>query len=103
MIALMSDLTTGVPTIAPLGAHELVDGESYDSWICAACETVIALARRSPQSGPRDLPDGVVNVICRNCQAHRPYRMYDRRVRRYPWAAVIRARAPHFDPVPRGY
>ena len=97
----MSDLTTGVPTIAPLGAHELVDGESYDSWICAACETVIALARRSPQSDPRDLPDAVVNVICRNCQARRPYRMHDRRVRRYPWAAGIRA--PHFDPVPREY
>ena len=96
----MSDLNTSVPTIAAVGAHELVDGESYDSWICASCESVIALARRSPHSDPRDLPDAVVIVICRNCRAHRPYRMHDRRVRRYPWAAV--SRAPHLDPVPRG-
>lgn len=96
----MSDLPTSVPTIAPVEADELVDGESCDSWICASCESVIALARRSPQSDPRDLSDAVVIVICRNCRAHRPYRMHDRRVRRYPWAAG--GRAPHFDPVPRG-
>ena len=86
----MSGLTTTTPTIAPVRAHELVDGETYDSWICASCESVIALARRSPDSDPRDLPDAVVIVICRSCQANRPYRMHDRRVRRYPWAASSR-------------
>jgi hypothetical protein len=48
----MSDLTTSVPTIAPVGAYEKVDGESYDSLICASCESVIARARRSPESDP---------------------------------------------------
>ena len=86
----MSDLTTTVPTIAPVGAYDLVDGETYDSWICASCENVIALARRSPESDPRDLPDALVIVICRRCQARLPYRMHDRRVRQYPWAAGSR-------------
>ena len=86
----MSDLTTTISTIAPVRAYELVEGETYDSWICASCENVIALGRRSPESDPRDLPDAVVIVICQRCQARLPYRMHDRRVRQYPWAAGSR-------------
>lgn len=78
--------TTTAPTIEAVKANELTAGETYDSWICASCQSVIALAPRAPESDPRDLPDAVVRVICPRCRAVRPYTMHERRVRRYPWS-----------------
>jgi hypothetical protein len=78
-------LNAAAPTFEPLGEDELAVGESYDSWLCASCNGVIAIARRAPDGDPFDLPDAVINIICLHCEAARPYHMHERRVRRYPW------------------
>jgi hypothetical protein len=75
------------PTFEALRADELAVGEIYDSWRCATCDSVIALARRAPEGDPFDLPDAEIRITCSDCEASRPYHMHQRRVRRYPWPA----------------
>ena len=86
----MNDSNIAPPIIKPMGVEQLTVGETYDSWLCASCQEVIALAPRDPMSDPFDLPDGVVKVICSYCQAIRPYSMRARHVRRYPWPRIER-------------
>jgi hypothetical protein len=88
------DVSADAPTIEALRDDELAAGESYDSWLCACCDSVVAIARRAPDSDPFDLPDAVINIICLNCEAARPYHMHQRRVRRYPWPSELQAEAP---------
>src|SRR5262249_2375344 len=77
--------TVGMITFAlnPMPPEDMSPGESYDSWMCQACGTPIALARRSPDASPYDMPDGVIGLKCPNCHAHRFYTIHDRRVRPY--------------------
>lgn len=79
------DPNAAAPTVEALREDELAVGETYDSWLCASCNCVIAIARRAPDSDPRDLPDAAISVICLTCEAAGAYRMHQRRVRRYPW------------------
>jgi hypothetical protein len=73
-------------TLAALPEDELAVGETYASWRCAACESVIPVALRAPDSGPFDLPDAVIYVTCLQCEAVRFYHVHQRRERRYPWS-----------------
>ena len=77
--------TVGMITFAlnPMLPEDMTPGESYDSWICQGCGTPIALARRSPDASPYDMPDGVIRLKCSNCHAQRYYTIHDRRVRPY--------------------
>lgn len=77
-------------TIQPLPATQFVVGENYDSWVCQACNAVIALAPRAPLSDPRDMPNALVNLRCPLCHAQRYYTVHERRVRQYPWNAPER-------------
>jgi hypothetical protein len=83
----MHDHSAAGPTFHALRADELAHGETYDSWLCAACGGVIALAPRAPAGDPFDLPDAVIYLRCLDCEASRPYQMHQRHVRRYPWPA----------------
>jgi len=71
--------------LQPMRAEDMRGGESYDSWICQACGTPIALAPRSPDASPFDMPDGVIRLRCPHCHAQRFYAIHDRRVRPYPF------------------
>ena len=64
----MSETNPAAPTIAPMRPDQLTPGESYDSWICAVCQNVVALAPRAPRGDPFDLPDGLVKVVCPSCR-----------------------------------
>jgi hypothetical protein len=79
------DLCGRRATIKPLASDEMIAGESYDSWLCSACGSVIALAARSPASDQRDLPNALITINCPSCDALRYYTMHARRVRRFPW------------------
>ncbi len=90
----MTDLNNpAAPAIEALRSDELEVGETYDSWLCSCCDSVMAIARRAADSDPFDLPDAVINITCLDCEATRPYRMQERRVRRYPWPCDPRAQA----------
>jgi hypothetical protein len=88
------DVIAAAPTFEALRDDELAVDASYDSWLCACCDSVVAIARRAPDSDPCDLPDAVINIICPNCEAARPYHRHSRRVRRYPWSSELQAEAP---------
>src|SRR5579862_9718273 len=79
------DLSAAAPSLDALREDELEVGETYDSWLCASCNSVIAIARRALESDPFDLPDARITVVCLNCEAAGAYHMHQRRVRRYPW------------------
>jgi hypothetical protein len=79
------DLSAAAPTFEALREDELSVGETYDSWLCASCDSVIAMARRAPDSDPSELPEALINIICLHCEATRSYRMHQRAMRRYPW------------------
>jgi hypothetical protein len=78
------DPNAAAPTFEALRDDELAVGETYDSWMCVSCDSVVAIAQRAPDSDPFDLPDAVINIICLHCEATRSYHMHQRRVRRYP-------------------
>jgi hypothetical protein len=86
---LVPDSNAAVPTFDSLRDDELTAGASYDSWLCTSCDSVIAIARRAPDGDPFDLPEAVIGIVCPHCEAARPYRMHERRVRRYPWASDV--------------
>jgi hypothetical protein len=75
------------PRFEALRHEELTDDESYDSWLCSACNGVIAIARRAPEGDPFDLPEAVIYIACLDCEALRPYHVHQRRVRRCPWTS----------------
>lgn len=77
--------STAAPTSETLPDDELEVGESYDSWLCACCDSVVAIARRSADADPSDPPDALINIVCLHCETVRPYHIHERRVRRYPW------------------
>jgi hypothetical protein len=70
----------------PLKAEDLIAGESYDTWICHECLSVIALAPRSEEADPYDMPDALIRIPCPRCGVLRDYSVHARRVRKYPWA-----------------
>jgi hypothetical protein len=70
-------------SLRPMRLDEMRDGESHDSWLCQACGTLIALAPRSADADPFDMPDGVIGLKCPDCHAQRFYTIHDRRVRKY--------------------
>jgi|SRR5579863_1845399 len=80
-------LDAAAPTFEALRDDELENGETYDSWLCGACDSVIAIARRAPNSDPFDLPGAVITITCLYCEAARAYHVHRRRVRRHPWSA----------------
>jgi DNA-directed RNA polymerase subunit RPC12/RpoP len=82
-----SAITLNALSIEPMKADELRIGETYDSWVCEFCRSVIALAPRTPDSDPLDLPDAVIGIKCPHCNSQRHYTVHERRVRQYPWGA----------------
>lgn len=78
-----------VASLGPLAASELKAGETYDSWRCQVCNSVLALAPRVPDANPLDLPNAIVRLKCPQCGARRHYTIHDRLARRYPWDAKI--------------
>jgi hypothetical protein len=71
--------------IQPIKAQDLIAGESYDTWICAECLSVIALGRRSPDVNPHDMPDALIRIPCPQCGVLTDYSVHARCVRKYPW------------------
>lgn len=77
---------TALRTYEALREDELATGETYDSWLCASCGSVLPIARRASGHESFDPPDTVINIICLDCEAVRLYRRGEARARRYPWA-----------------
>jgi hypothetical protein len=75
---------TAPPTFVALRDDEFVVGETYDCWLCASCDSVLAIARSTAGNVPS--PHAVINIVCLDCEAARPYRLHQGRARRYPWA-----------------
>jgi len=73
----------------PIKAEDLLAGESYDTWICDVCLAVIALALRSPDANPKDMPDALIQIPCPQCGVLGDYSVHARRVRKYPWTLEL--------------
>lgn len=73
--------------LSPMPTADLEAGGYYDTWVCEACLTIIAVAPRTPRADPQDMPDALISVECPCCGKKSDYSMHARRVRRFPWNA----------------
>lgn len=73
------------PYVKPLHGKNLHPGEAYDSWLCGGCSAVIAIAPRSRQADPQDMPEGDIAMACPYCETVARYKVHDRLARRFPW------------------
>jgi len=74
--------------VTPMCTADMKAGESYESWICQACNNVIAFAPRDTDDASRHAADALVSIQCPHCNAQRYYAIHDRRVRQYIWATL---------------